>query len=126
MKRTNTSLRCASSVALAMTRRTVWRSSEGSSDAFAITRVLPASAMSTPKGAPAQPTSIWPLITWVSVAGAAPVAVGLNFTPDERCSASTAVWLDDPLVEYATVLPSVSLRRRVGEIGGTHQKICAP
>src|SRR5262249_38485421 len=92
----------------------------------AMMRVLPASTMSTPNGAPAQPTSIWPLITWVRVAGAAPVGVGLNFTPEDFCSASTAVWVDEPLVEYATVLPSVSLRLLIGEAAGTYQNSWLP
>ncbi len=65
MKRTNTSGRFVISLELAISSRMVWRSSTGSSEALATTRVLPCSTASTPNGAPAQPTSIWPLITWV-------------------------------------------------------------
>ena len=64
-----------------------------------MTRIFPCSTASTPNGAPAQPTSIWPLITCVSVAGAEPVCVGLNLTPVDFCNASTAVCVEEPLVE---------------------------
>src|SRR4030095_13106909 len=53
MKRTNTSGRALSSVALAMMTRLVCLSKSGASDDFMISRVLPASSSATPNGCPA-------------------------------------------------------------------------
>src|SRR4029450_9249768 len=56
MKRTNTSGRALSSVALAMMTRLVCLSKSGASDDFMISRVLPASSSATPNGPPPHPT----------------------------------------------------------------------
>src|SRR5262249_8370946 len=79
MKRTNTSGRALSSVALAMMTRLVCLSKSGASEDFMIRRVLPASSSATPDGAPAQPASTCPLLVAVMVTMALPIGGGLEF-----------------------------------------------
>src|SRR5439155_4035379 len=50
-----------------------------------------------------------------------PVAVGLALRSYCLMNAVTIPWVDEPLVEYAIVLPSVSLSDLMGEVAGTYQ-----
>ena len=62
-------------------------------------RILPSANSFSPNGGALQPMSIWPDITWVSVAGCVPVAVGIALMPSSCRKARTTLWLDDPLAE---------------------------
>src|SRR5215470_13555368 len=61
MKRTMTSLRSLSALALAICTRMVWLRSVGTSGPRAITRILPSCNSAKPNGTTAQPMSIWPV-----------------------------------------------------------------
>src|SRR5262249_29087866 len=60
-------------------------------------------------GGEAEPTSPGGVRTAVSVEDGFPVAVGFAVSPNSLMNASTMLWVEDPLVEKASVLPSVSL-----------------
>ncbi len=79
--------------------RTVWPRSEGASLPRMRMRILPSFSSFTPNGGAAQPMSIWPDITCVSVAAGPPVAVGLALTPSSLAKASTRLFELEPLVE---------------------------
>ena len=76
-----------------------------------------------------QPTSICPLISWVKVAGAAPVAVGLKSVPENFFSAPTAARLSaleaqtlagraaDPRAALADILGAALKARDTGAKG---------
>src|SRR5262245_833305 len=81
----------------------------------------PWSIRSRPIGGADQPTSIWSDITAVSVAGGPPVATGLALRSYCLMNAVTTPCVDEPLVEYAMVLPSVSLSDLIGESPFTYQ-----
>ena len=59
--------------------------------------------------------SICPDITWVSVGAGPPVATGFAFRLYCFTNAVTMPCVEEPLVEYAIVLPSVSLSDLIGE-----------
>ena len=99
MKRTMASLRALSAFALAISTRTVWPRSDGTSLPRAMMRILPSWISCNPKGGAAQPISIWPDITDVSVAGGPPVDVGLAFAPSSSTKATTILLELEPLVE---------------------------
>src|SRR6202163_1077116 len=61
-------------------------------------------------------------MTWVSVGAGPPVAVGLAFRSYCFMNAVTMPCVDEPLVEEAIVLPSVSFSDLIGEADGTYQK----
>src|SRR5437762_6086815 len=84
-------------------------------------RILPSSSCCMPNGGADQPTSICPDITCVSVGAGPPVAVGLALRSYCFMNAVTTPCVDEPLVEYAIVLPSVSLSVLMGEAAGTYQ-----
>ena len=79
-----------------------------------------------PNGGEAQPTSTWPDMTAVSVADGLPVAVGFAFRPNSLMKASTIEWVEEPLVEYAMVLPSVSCSFAMPDSVFAYQKSAAP
>src|SRR6516165_2766145 len=60
-------------------------------------------------------------MVWVIVAAMLPVEVGLAVSLYCAMSASRAAWLDEPVNEYATVLPLKSSMRLIGEATGTYQ-----
>src|SRR6516162_10097359 len=60
-------------------------------------------------------------MVWVIVAAMLPVEVGLAESLYWAMSASRAAWLEEPVNEYATVLPLKSSIRRMGEFTGTYQ-----
>jgi hypothetical protein len=63
----------------------------------------------------------------VKVNAEAPVATGLAATLKCLISASSVMWVEAPLVEYATVLPLRSPKLLSGEAAGTYQyKSLAP
>src|SRR5258708_29892621 len=105
MKRTSASLRLAIVFGLVMTSRIVWPRTSGASFARATILIAPSSICLKPNGGDDQPTSIWPDITWVSVEEGLPVAVGFALRPNSFMKASTIECVDEPLVEYAIVLP---------------------
>ena len=82
-----------------MIARTVCPCSEGMSLPRAMMRILPSLISFTPNGGAAQPMSICPLITEVSVAGGPPVAVGFALTPSSWPNATTMLFDVEPLVE---------------------------
>ena len=84
-----TGLRCSSAPALAVMNRTVWFRISGTSLARAITRIFPCWTRSSANGGEVQPTSIWPLMTCVSVAAGLPVATGVKVTPNTLWNATT-------------------------------------
>ena len=85
-------------------------------------RILPSFSSFTPNGGAAQPISIWPDITCVSVAAGPPVAVGFALTPSSLAKASTRLFELEPLVEYAMVLAAVtSLAVLMGKSALTYQ-----
>src|SRR5690349_1834762 len=106
---------------LVMFKRTVCPLNTVASLPLAITRIFPSSSCCKPKGGAAQPTSIWPDITCVNVAGGPPVATGLALRSYCLTKAVTIPCVDEPLVEYAMVLPSVSLSDLTGEPDCTYQ-----
>src|SRR5581483_4881615 len=109
-------------LALTMITRTVCPRSDGRSLPWAMMRILPALTSRTPNGGAAQPMSIWPDITCVSVAGGPPVAVGFALVPSS-CTKPTTILLElEPDVEYAMVLLEVaSFRLLIGESAFTYQ-----
>src|ERR1700724_59126 len=110
-----------------MCTRTVWSRVEGASLPRAIRRILPSSSAANPKGGEAHPTSICPDIACVKVKAEAPVATGLAETLKCLISANSVMWVEAPLVEYATVLPLRSPKLLSGEAAGTYQyKSLAP
>src|SRR5262245_65183965 len=76
---------------------------------------------SRPIGGADHPTSIWSDITWVNVAGGPPVAIGLALRSYCLMKAVTMPCVDEPLVEYAMVLPAVSVSDFTGESDFTYQ-----
>ena len=82
-----------------MRSRTVWLRNAAASLPDAMMRILPWSMRSRPNGGPAQPTSTWPDITWVSVAAGLPVATGFALRSYWRRNALTIAWVEAPLVE---------------------------
>ena len=70
-----------SASAFTMMARTVCPRSEGTSLPRAMMRILPSLISFMPNGGAAQPISIWPVITGVSVPGGPPVAVGFALAP---------------------------------------------
>jgi hypothetical protein len=62
-------------------------------------RILPSLISFTPNGGAAQPMSICPVITCVSVPGGLPVAVGFALTPSSWPNATTMLFELEPLVE---------------------------
>src|SRR5688500_10764831 len=101
--------------------RMVWPLTILASVAFATRRILPSSISLRPKGGAAQPTSTWSVITAVSVADGFPVGVGLAFRLNSLTKASTMLWVDEPLVEKASVLPSASFKVLMGEDAFAYQ-----
>src|SRR6187549_1688454 len=99
-----------------MLTRTVWPLNTFASLPLAITRIAPSSNCLRPNGGAAQPTSICPDITWVRVDDGLPVAVGFAFRSNCFMYAVTMPCVDDPLVEYAIVLPSVSFSVLIAEL----------
>ena len=88
-----------SALALTMMVRTVWPRSDGISLPRAMMRILPSLISLMPNGGAAQPMSICPDITAVSVPGSPPVAVGLALRPSSSTKAITMLLELDPLVE---------------------------
>jgi hypothetical protein len=88
-----------SAFALTMMARTVCPCNEGTSLPRPTMRILPSLISLTPNGGAAQPMSICPLITCVSVAGGPPVAVGFALTPSSWVNATTMLFELDPFVE---------------------------
>jgi hypothetical protein len=82
-----------------MCTRTVCSRVDGASLPRAMMRILPSSSWAIPNGGDAQPTSICPVIACVNVTPAAPLATGRARTPKCLINASSAVWVDAPLVE---------------------------
>jgi hypothetical protein len=60
-------------------------------------------------------------MVWVMVAAIVPVEVGLAVSLYCAMSASSPAWLDEPVNEYATVLPLKSSTVLMGELAGTYQ-----
>src|SRR5262249_25749209 len=87
------------SVALAMITRTVWLRTLARSFAVAMMRMRPSLAASKPNGGVEKPTSIWPDITWVKVAGTLPVAASLGSIRYSLRNRSAVMCVPDPLVE---------------------------
>src|SRR5882724_10297492 len=121
MKRSMTLFRLASVDTLVIRSRTVWPLNTVASLPLAMIRILPSSNCCKPNGGADQPTSIWPDITCVSVGAGPPVAVGLALRSYCFMKAVTIPCVDEPLVEYAIVLPSVSLSDLIGELAATYQ-----
>src|SRR4029079_6291310 len=88
---------------------------------LATTRIFFSSSWSRPNGGADQPMSTWPDITVVSVDDGLPVATGLAFSLYCRMNAVTMPFVEDPLVEYAIVLPSLSCSDLIGESARTYQ-----
>src|SRR5438045_2854329 len=107
--------------AVATSSRTVCPLNAAASLPLAITRILPSSSCCSPNGGAAHPMSICPDITCVSVPEGLPVAVGFAFRSYCFMNALTMPCVDDPLVEYAIVLPSLSFSDLIGEVDGTYQ-----
>src|SRR3954466_1682421 len=61
-------------------------------------------------------------MTCVNVGAGPPVAVGFALRSYCFMNAVTMPCVDDPLVEYAMVLPSASFSDLIGEVAGTYQK----
>src|SRR5262249_52472037 len=96
--------------------------SDGTSLPRAMMRILPSAISRRPNGGAAQPTSIWPDITAVSVAGGPPGAGGFALAPRSLTKATTMVFALEPLVEYASVFCAVrSFRLLIGESPLTYQ-----
>ena len=106
---------------LVMFTRTLRVRKDATSLPVAMMRILPSSARSRPNGAAPKPTSTWPVMVWVMVAAMLPVDVGLAVSLYCAISASRPAWLDEPVNEYATVLPLKSSMRAIGELAGTYQ-----
>ena len=110
MKRSIAARLVFSDSVFAMLTRMVWLASCGTSPVRAITTICPSRTFCRPNGAAAQPTSIWPVITCVRVAGAPPVAMVFALTPACRSSASRIRFDEEPGEENETVLPAASFR----------------
>ena len=82
-----------------MLTRTVWPLNTAASLPLAMTRIAPSSSCFSPNGGAAQPTSICPDITCVSVAEGLPVAVGLALRSYCFMNAVTMPCVELPLVE---------------------------
>src|SRR5439155_27263547 len=116
-----------SACTLVISSRTVCLLSAVASLPLATIRIFPSSSCCSPKGGADQPTSICPDITCVSVAGGPPVATGFAFKSNCFMNAVTIPCVDEPFVEYAIVLPSVSLSDLIGEFAAEYQnKSAAP
>ncbi len=74
-----------------MSTRTVWLRSDGTSLPLAMMRILPSANSFNPNGGALHPMSICPDMTWVSVAGCVPVAVGAALTPSSCRNARTTL-----------------------------------
>ena len=79
--------------------RTVCPRNDGASLPRRRMRIFPSLISFMPNGGAAQPMSIWPDMTWVSVPAGPPVGVGLALTPSSSMNASTRLLELDPLVE---------------------------
>src|SRR5215471_5087462 len=121
MKRETASARCASACALATITRMVRPRTIEASVARAIKRIFPSLISLKPNGGAAHPTSTWLVMTAVRVEDGLPVAVGFAPRPNSLMNASTTLWVEDPLVENAIVLPSVSFKLRIGEEAFAYQ-----
>src|SRR6185437_9562668 len=99
MKRMIASCFVFNELAFTISVRTVCPRSEGTSLPCATMRILPSLSSFKPNGGAAQPMSIWPDITAVSVAAGPPVAVGLALAPSSLTNATTMLFELDPLVE---------------------------
>src|SRR5436309_10269133 len=127
MKRSITAFFACSVCTLVMFRRTVCPLNTDASLPLAMMRILRSSSCCKPNGGADQPTSICPDITCVSVEGGPPVATGFAFKSYCFMNAVTMPCVDDPLVEYAIVLPSVSLSDLIGDVAAAYQnKSAAP
>src|SRR5450432_2196600 len=115
------SRRCSAVAVLAIIRRTVWLRNAGTSLSRTMMRMRPCCKSAIPNGGADQPMSTWPVIVWVKVEDGLPVAIGLACAPNSRLNASTARLVDEPLVEYAMVLPLASLMLLMGDAAGTYQ-----
>src|SRR6185436_5946151 len=122
MKRSITGLRVCSVCVFVISRRTVCPLKIEASLPLAMTRILLSSSCWSPKGGADQPTSIWFDITCVRVGAGPPVAVGFALRSYCFMNAVTMPCVDDPLVEYEIVLPSVSFSVLIVEVAGTYQK----
>src|SRR5512132_4666346 len=95
-------------------------------------RIFCSSSWSSPNGGADQPTSTCPDITCVSVDDGLPVATGVAFKSYCFMNAVTMPLVDEPFVEYASVLPAVSFSDLMGESLRTYQNrsrapvVCAP
>src|SRR5436190_13322436 len=127
MNRSITGFFACSACALAISSRTVWPLNTSASLPLAMMRIFFSSSWSSPNGGADQPTSTWPDMTCVSVDDGPPVATGFAFTLNCLTNAVTMPFVDDPFVEYASVLRSVSFSDLIGDVAGTYQKrSCAP
>jgi len=99
MKRTMASCLVFSESAFTINVRAVCPRSDGTSLPCATMRILPSLISCRPNGGAAQPMSIWPDITAVSVPGGPPVAVGLALAPSSWMKATTMLFELEPLVE---------------------------
>ena len=117
MKRSSCAFLPCSVCVLVISRRTVWPLNAAASLPLAMMRICFASSWSSPNGGADQPTSICPDITCVSVGAGPPVAVGFALRSYCLTNALTMPCVDEPLVEYAMVLPSASFSVLIGEIG---------
>src|SRR6476659_4530178 len=121
MNRSTTAFFDCRNCAFAISNRTVWPLNTVASLPLAMMRIFLSSSWSRPNGGADQPTSTWPDITCVSVEDGPPVATGFAFRSNCLTNAVTIPFVDEPLVEYAIVLPSVSLSDLTGEFAGTYQ-----
>src|SRR5215471_5609769 len=124
-KRTKASRRSLSALALATFTRMVCCASAATSLPRAMMTSLPSASCCSTKGGTDQPTSICPDITWVSVAGAPPVATSLGVTFAWFTSCSRMRLVEEPGEENATVLPLVSARRVMPLSGRAYQNASA-
>src|SRR5678816_3758405 len=122
MNRSTTAFFDCRNCAFAISSRTVWPLNTVASLPLAMMRIFLSSSWSRPNGGADQPTSTWPDITCVSVDDGPPVATGFAFRSNCLTNAVTMPFVDDPFVEYAIVLPSVSFSDLIGDVAGTYQK----
>src|SRR4051794_27816346 len=122
MKREIASFFFASASAFVVLTRIVSFLIEVTSLPRATMRISPLANCSSPKGGDDNPMLTCPVIAWVNVAETLPVETGLAFfRPNCRMKRSTMLWVEEPLVEYAMVLPSASLIDWIGDFAGTNQ-----